>query len=89
MQFKGRVALITGGASGIGKDMAIRFAQLGGKVAIIDKNEQALKEISGLSSNISAFFCDVTDFDMVKEIIDEVENSMGAVDRFVHCAALI
>ena len=89
MAFHGKIALITGGASGIGKVMATRLAQQGAKVIILDMNETSLWETALQSPNIIPFKCDVTDLKQVKEVFEEVENNMGAIDRVVHCAAIM
>ena len=45
LNFKGKTALVTGAAAGIGRAVAIRFAQYGAKVAILDLNEEKLEYV--------------------------------------------
>ena len=89
MPFSIQTALITGGASGIGREMALRLANRGVQVAILDKNEQALADTAVESPNITPFTCDVTDFAALGAVIKQVETEIGPVDRFMHCAALM
>ena len=69
---------ITGGSTGIGKALAIKFAQEGWNVAISARRENLLKEISDMNSNISSFPLDVTDkskcTEVFKSIIDKFES---------------
>jgi len=71
---KNRTAIITGGAQGFGFDIAKRFLSSGAKVIIwdIDKNAllKASKELN--NSNLSSHVVDVSDFDQVKEIVEEI-----------------
>jgi len=89
MAFKGKVALITGGASGMGKLMAMRIAGQGAKVAIVDMNREGLEATAALSPHIIPFYCDVTNLDQVREIVSKVEAEMGPIDRLAHCAAIM
>lgn len=89
MAFYGKVAFITGGASGIGRLHALRLAATGAKVAIIDMNETSLAEVAQLSSNIIPFRCDVTDLEQVRATVDKVEREIGAIDRLINCAAIM
>lgn len=89
MAFHEKTALITGGASGMGKVMATRLAKQGAKVVILDMNENALKETATLSPNIITFKCDVTNLEQVKDVFANVEKNIGAIDRLVHCAAIM
>ena len=57
----GKVALVTGGASGMGQIVATRLAARGAKVAIFDVNEEGLAETAGRATNITAFRCDISD----------------------------
>jgi 3-oxoacyl-[acyl-carrier protein] reductase len=71
---KNRTAIITGGAQGFGFDIAKRFLSSGAKVIIwdIDKNEllKASKELN--NSNLSSHIVDVSDFNQVKEVVEEI-----------------
>ena len=89
MAFHGKVALVTGGASGMGRVIALRMANLGAKVAIVDLNERGLQETAQESVNITPFTCDVSNWQAVQQVVATIEESIGAVDRLVHCAALM
>jgi NADP-dependent 3-hydroxy acid dehydrogenase YdfG len=83
------VTLITGGASGIGRLHAVRIAQRGGSVAIIDLNEDGLKSVSNESQNITAFSCDVTDYAALETTIEQIEQELGEIDCLIVCAAIM
>ncbi len=89
MAFHGKVALVTGGASGMGQIEAIRLANQGAKVAIVDLNEQGLEETAAKSDNITPFKCDVSNLEEVQKLVAEVESSIGPIDRLTHCAAIM
>jgi NAD(P)-dependent dehydrogenase (short-subunit alcohol dehydrogenase family) len=76
----GKVAFITGGASGIGKGTALRFAQEGARIAIADMQEdegaEALDEIRRQGADALFLPCDVSDQESVKSAVE------GAVARF-------
>lgn len=89
MAFHGKVALITGGASGLGKEMAVRLAGQGAKVAILDWDEAGLARTAALSANMIPFAGDVTNLARVREVVATVEQDVGPIDRLVHCAAIM
>lgn len=89
MAFYGKVALVTGGASGMGRVAALRLANQGAKVAIVDVNDKTLSKTSEESINIIPFKCDVSDLAQVEKMIVEVEASLGPIDRVTHCAAIM
>jgi NAD(P)-dependent dehydrogenase (short-subunit alcohol dehydrogenase family) len=89
MAFHGRVAVVTGGGSGMGQIFARRMADGGAQVAIIDVNEPGLKATQEGRANIHPYTCDVTDFAKVKETVAAIERDLGQIDRLVHCAAVM
>jgi len=71
---------ITGGSTGIGKALAIKFASKGWNVAISARRENLLKEISDNNENIYGFPLDVTDKSKCKEVFEQIENKFSGVD---------
>jgi NAD(P)-dependent dehydrogenase (short-subunit alcohol dehydrogenase family) len=85
----GKVALVTGGASGMGQIIARRLATQGARVAIFDVNEQALQDTAAEAENLNAFRCDISRLDEVEAKVAEVESQLGPLDLLVHAAALM
>ena len=71
---------ITGGSTGIGKALAIKFANKGWNVAISARRENLLKEISDQNENIYGFPLDVTDKSKCKEVFDQIKDKFGSID---------
>ena len=67
---------ITGGNSGIGKSLAIKFANQGWNVAISARRENLLREISDKYENISSFPLDVTDEKKCKEVFEDIKKNL-------------
>ncbi|WP_236980744.1 SDR family NAD(P)-dependent oxidoreductase [Membranihabitans maritimus] len=88
MGFHGNIAVVTGGASGIGLEHVLQMAKQGSTVAVIDI-EDSLKGFSSFSDKILPFRCDVTELSQVRNTIEEIEESIGAIDRLIHCAAIM
>jgi len=92
MRFKDKVALITGGARGIGKEIALRFAKEGSDIAIFDVNmEESAKtqsEIEALGRGFAAFKVDVTDYKQVEEAINKILDKFERVDILVNNAGI-
>ena len=80
----GKVAFITGGASGIGKGTALRFAQEGAKIGLADmlpeEGAQTQAEIEAAGGQALFVKCDVSDPDNVKEAIDATVKAFGRLD---------
>ena len=71
---------ITGGSTGIGKALAIKFASKDWNVAISARREELLNEICNQHENISAFKLDVTDKSKCKEVFNEIKNKYDNVN---------
>ena len=71
---------ITGGSTGIGKALAIKFANEGWNVAISARRENLLKEISNEYENITSFPLDVTKKENCKEVFNQIKNKFESID---------
>ena len=75
-----KIIWITGASSGIGRSLALKFAEEGWQVAASARREDLLKEISELNKNISPFPLDVTDKEKCKDIFEQIKNKYQNVD---------
>ena len=89
MAFHGKVALLTGGASGMGRISALRLAAGDAKVAVADINEQSLADIAKESDRITTYQMDVSNQRQVEETVARVQSDLGPIDRLVHSAAIM
>lgn len=92
MRLKDKVALITGGARGIGRSIAMVFAKEGADIVVADVNlESAAKtalEIEGLGRKALALELDVTDFAKVEDGVNKILDKFGKVDILVNNAGI-
>lgn len=89
MAFYGKVALVTGAASGMGRLSATRLAEQGVRVAAVDLNEAGLRETASGSANITPFTCDTSNREQVDATVVAVESQLGPIDRLTHAAAIM
>jgi len=90
MRLKERVALITGGAAGIGKATARRFIEEGARTVICDVNQQAGDAaVAELGPNAAFFRVDVTNRQAVQAWVDEVAAHLGRIDILVNNAGVL
>lgn len=93
MSKENRIALVTGGTSGIGKEIAVAFAKKGIRVCInfahsINKANQVKEEIERNGGNVSLFQADVTNEKAVSDMFDFVQSRYGALDILVNNAGI-
>jgi NAD(P)-dependent dehydrogenase (short-subunit alcohol dehydrogenase family) len=85
----GKVAIVTGGASGMGQIIARRLAKQGAKVAIFDVNQQGLEATAAEADNITPFQCDISNREEVEARVAQVASELGTIELLVHAAALM
>jgi NAD(P)-dependent dehydrogenase (short-subunit alcohol dehydrogenase family) len=88
----GRVALVTGGASGIGRATVHALAAVGAEVAVVDRDaggaERVAKEAHDAGGAARAFVVDLADGGAVEPLVDRVLADLGRIDFLVNCAGV-
>lgn len=88
---RGKTTVITGGGSGLGRSMALRFAGLGARVAVLGRRpeplEQTAREIRAAGGSAAAVPCDVRDPQAVDRAFEAVEDALGPANQLVNNAA--
>jgi len=89
---EGKAALITGGARGIGKEIAMFFAKQGANIAICDVNleeaEKTAKEIRDMGRGSIAFKADVTNSGQVQDMVDKILDKFSKIDILINNAGI-
>lgn len=92
MEFSGKTAMITGAAVGIGRACAIRLAQEGAALLLLDRDAAALdvlqQELAGYNTPILACPCDVSDAAAVQQAVVAATERFGGVDILINNAAV-
>ena len=92
MEIQGKKFLVTGGASGMGRNFTLNLAKLGGDVAFCDLNEEAMKEVEALGAELPGkvvgFRANVADEDEVIGLIKSVRETLGGLDGVVNNAGI-
>ena len=90
---RGRVAIVTGAGQGIGKGLAMKFAEAGARVAVCDINEEAAvstaREIQNEGREAMPFKFDVSDKAMCEKLVEATKDNWGGVDILVNNAGII
>jgi NAD(P)-dependent dehydrogenase (short-subunit alcohol dehydrogenase family) len=92
MQAAGKVIVVTGAGSGMGREVALELLRRGAKVAAVDLNEATLKETAGMAADaatISTHVLNITDRAGVEALPQAVIDRFGAVDGVFNCAGII
>jgi len=89
--FRGKVVLITGGGTGLGRAMAVEFARLGAALAIASRDDEhraaGVRAVEGAGGRAIGVACDIRDPDAVARAFDVTTSRLGPVDVLVNNAA--
>ena len=89
MTFEGKTAIVTGGARGIGLEIAKQLAEGGARVVLVDVLAEDLKKAAGeLGPDTLTYAVDVTDETAVEKMIDEVAETCGRIDILINNAGI-
>ena len=93
MNFENKTAVVTGGSRGIGLAIATKLAQNGANIAILyvgneSEGENAKQELSQYGTKVEQYFCDVSDFEKSKEVVDQVIADFGGIDILINNAGI-
>ena len=90
---EGKVALVTGGAYGIGFAIAEAYAQAGAKIAFNCRSrehmDKALADYKAKGIDAKGYICDVTDEEAVKKMVASIKEDLGVIDILVNNAGII
>jgi short-subunit dehydrogenase len=93
MKVHGKVVLITGAGSGMGRDLALELSRRGARVALVDFRQETLLETAGLvgkqGGEFSTHLLDVSDREAVAKLPEQVKTALGEVDVLINNAGII
>lgn len=87
MEVNRKIAVITGGASGMGAETARFLAEAGARVIVLDREEKAAQKVAEAISG-AAFACDVSDADGVEKVFSRIVSEFGVPQICVNCAGI-
>ena len=90
ISLKEKNIFITGASSGIGRECAIKAAQLGAQVVLIARNQERLKQtLDSLAGDHHLYFsCDLASSDHLEEIVQQSVDKLGKISGFIHSAGI-
>lgn len=93
MDIQGKIFVVTGGGSGMGRELVLLLLKKGAQVAAVDLNEATLKETAALAGNtngrLSTHVVNIVDREAVMALPDKVIAAHGAVDAVINNAGII
>lgn len=88
-RFIDKIALVTGGANGLGRGMVEQLVVEGAQVAIFDIEDDTMEEVYADNDRVYCLHCDVRDYDQVQESVQKVIDRYGRIDVLMNNAGII
>ncbi|MCK5706112.1 MAG: 3-oxoacyl-[acyl-carrier-protein] reductase [Candidatus Aureabacteria bacterium] len=92
MNFSGQTAIITGAGQGIGREIALKFAEAGANIAVCDVMEDKVAQTAELCKDkgvkSASYICDVRNADGVKETVNKILDNFGKIDILINNAGV-
>lgn len=90
VNLRGKIIVITGAGSGIGRECAIIMSVQGARVILLDLNPEGLQETRAAlhGEGHITIPCDLSDFDSLPALVKDIIVETGPIDGFVHCAGI-
>ena len=93
MKVNGKTIVVTGGGSGMGRELVLELAKRGASVAAVDINKEAVLETARLApeskEKISTHVVNITEREAIEKLVDEVKEFHGTVDGIINNAGII
>lgn len=94
MSLENKTAVVTGASRGIGLAVAKKLASQGANIAILyvgkeEEGENAKKEVEALGVKVGLYYCDVSNFNESKEIVEKIIEEFGGIDILVNNAGIV
>jgi NAD(P)-dependent dehydrogenase (short-subunit alcohol dehydrogenase family) len=90
---RGKISIVTGGAMGIGREIALRLARDGSDIAVVDiekeGGQETAKEVRSMGRKSLVFEVDVSQWDQVRDMVDGVLAQFNKVDILINCAGIV
>lgn len=93
MKLEGKIALVTGAGKGIGREIALKLADLGADVCVNYNSsevaaQEVVKAIEAKGGKAIAFQCDVSNYEATEAMVDQIEKKWGQIDILVNNAGI-
>lgn len=93
MKVKDKVIVVTGGGSGMGRELVLHLLSNGAKVITVDINEKSLRETIALAGakkdSLKTFIVDITNKSAIDKLVDDAIEAFGSVDGLINNAGII
>lgn len=88
--FNNALVLITGGAQGLGYSLAQVYSKQNARIALVDiQKERLTQAVKTLGNKVMPFICDVSNYQQVRDVVENIENELGTIEILVNNAGIV